>query len=451
MRECDLIIGGSYLLAMDDDDTRIRNGAVAIENGKIIAIATIEELRAEYRAKEEILHENATILPGFIDAHTHETLTRGLHEDLPLMRWLEEVCFPVEANYTPEDITAAALMTQMELIRGGVTTFIDIFRFADRAIEVLVESGMRAIFTPQFFDSSSDKLESIEKTVALIEKHHGTHNGRVNVWFGPHAPYSCGPESYARVAKLSEKMGVGVHTHMCETKHEVQIIKERYNMDPVEYLHEAGVLDVPCVLAHSIYLTDENISLLAKKRDTAGLVYNPISNMKIADGIARVPELLKAGCTVGLGTDSNLSNNGLDMFAEMRIGSYLQKVFNDDATVMPCFEMLKLATRGSARVLKMEDKIGSLEVGKCADVIAVSFTKPHMWPIYYENPSNIVEQIVYSARASDVITNIVDGKVLMDNYSMRTLDEAGSFEFIQKRAMDLYARSFPDKASSNKK
>ena len=447
MRECDLILGGSYLLTMDDYDTRIRNGAVAVSEGKIRALGNIEELRSEYKPKEEIVHENAVVLPGLIDAHTHETLTRGLHEDLPLMRWLEEVCYPVERSYTPDDIYAAAVMTQMELIRGGVTTFIDIFRFADRAIEVLRQSGLRAIFTPQFFDDTSDTLESIDKTVGLIEKFHGTENGRVNVWFGPHAPYSCSPESYARAAKLATKLGVGVHTHMCETRSEVQIIKERYHKDPVEYLHEAGVLDVPCLLAHSIHLTDENISLLAQKRDTAGLVYNPISNMKLADGIARVPELLRMGCTVGLGTDSNLSNNGLDMFAEMRIGSYLQKTFNDDATIMPCYEMLKLATRGSAKAIKMDDKIGSLEPGKCADMIAVSFMRPHMWPIYYENPSNIVEQIVYSARASDVITNVVDGKVLMDDYIIRTMDEAGSFELVQKRATDLYARSFPDRVS----
>lgn len=446
MRECDLILGGSYLLAMDDDDTRLRNGAVAVSEGRILAVGSMDELRAGYRPKEEIMHENSVILPGLIDAHTHETLTRGLCEDLPLMRWLEEVCYPVERSYTPDDIYAAAVMTQLELIRGGVTTFIDIFRFADRAIEVLRQSGLRAIFTPQFFDETSDTLESIDRTVGLIERFHGAENGRVNVWFGPHAPYSCGPASYARAAELAAKLGVGVHTHMCETRSEVRIIKELYHKDPVEYLHEAGVLDVPCVLAHSIYLTDENISLLARKRETAGLVYNPISNMKIADGVARVPELLRAGCTVGLGTDSNLSNNGLDMFAEMRIGSYLQKIYNDDATIMPCYEMLRLATRGSAKVLKMDDRIGSLEPGKRADMIAVSFKRPHMWPVYYEDPSNIVEQIVYSARASDVITNVVDGRVLMDDHIIRTMDEAGAFELVQKRATDLYARSFPDRA-----
>jgi 5-methylthioadenosine/S-adenosylhomocysteine deaminase len=445
LRECDLLIGGSYLLAMDDEDTRIRNGAAAVLGDSILEIGSVAELRGKYQPKEEIFHENAVVLPGLIDAHTHETLTRGLHEDLPLMRWLEEVCFPIERSYTPDDLYAAALMTQMELIRGGVTTFIDIFRFADRAIKAVRQSGLRAIFSPQFFDETADTLESIDRTVGLIEQYHGTENGRVNVWFGPHAPYSCGPESYARAAKLSEKLGVGVHTHMAETRSEVQIIREQYGKDPVEYLRDAGVLDVPCVLAHSIYLTDDNIALLAEKRDTAGLVYNPISNMKIADGVARVPDILRAGCTVGLGTDSNLSNNGLDMFAEMRIGSYLQKVFNDDATIMPCLQMLKLATRGSAKALKMDDRIGSLEAGKRADIIAVSFMKPHMWPIYYENPSNIVEQLVYSARASDVITTVVDGRVLMDNYDLKTLNEKDCFVFVQKQALDLYARSFPDK------
>ena len=445
MRECDLLIGGSYLLAMDDEDTRIRDGAAAVLGDSILEIGSVAALRGKYQPKEEIFHENAVVLPGLIDAHTHETLTRGLHEDLPLMRWLEEVCFPIERSYTPDDLYAAALMTQMELIRGGVTTFIDIFRFADRAIKAVRQSGLRAIFSPQFFDETADTLESIDRTVGLIEQYHGAENGRVNVWFGPHAPYSCGPESYARAAKLSEKLGVGVHTHMAETRSEVQMIREQYGKDPVEYLRDAGVLDVPCVLAHSIYLTDDNIALLASKRDTAGLVYNPISNMKIADGVARVPDILRAGCTVGLGTDSNLSNNGLDMFAEMRIGSYLQKVFNDDATIMPCLQMLKLATRGSAKALKMDDRIGSLEAGKRADIIAVSFSKPHMWPIYYENPSNIVEQLVYSARASDVITTVVDGRVLMDSFDLKTLNEKDCFDFVQKQALDLYARSFPDK------
>lgn len=444
MQECDLILAGKCVIAMDDADTRVLGGGVAVAAGAILAVGKLAELRARYHAKEEIIRENAVILPGLINAHMHETLTRGLHEDLPLMEWLE-LAYPIERSYTPDDMTASALMNQLELIRGGVTTFIDIFRFADRTIDVLRQSGLRAIFSPQFFDDTQDRFESIDKTVVLIEKYHGAENGRVSVWFGPHTPYTCGPESFARVAKLAREMGVGVHTHLCETKAELKIMQERYGMDPVELLDRAGVLDVPCVLAHSIHLTDENIALLAQKKDTAGISYNPVSNIKLADGIARVPDMLKEGCTVGLGTDSNLSSNGLDMFAAMRIGSYIQKTANDDATLMPCFEMLKMATRGSAKVLKMNDKIGSLEVGKRADMIAVSFDKPHMWPVYEENPSNLVEQIVYSALPSDVVTTVVDGKVLMDGYQIRTLDEKDAFKLVQKQAAELYRRSFPGK------
>lgn len=446
MEACDLLFGGSYLLTMDGADTRIRNGAAAIRGGRILEVGPFERLKASYMPAETIWHEDAVIMPGLVDAHTHETLTRGLHEDLPLMRWLEEVCYPIEAQYEPDDLYAAALMTQAELIRGGVTTFIDIFRFADQAIRAVRQTGLRGIFTPQFFDATEDTLESIDRTVDLIKTYHGTENGRVSVWFGPHAPYSVSPERYRRAAELSRELGVGIHTHLCETEDELRTIRERYGTDPVTMMEEAGVLDVPCVLAHCIYLTDDNIRLLAEKRNTAALVYNPISNLKLADGIARVPDWLAAGCTVGLGTDSNLSNNGLDMFNEMRIGGYMQKTFRRDATVMPCGQMLRLATRGSAAALKLDDQIGSLEVGKRADVIAVSLKKPHLWPVYYENPSNIVEQLVYSARASDVTATVCDGKVLMDNGILRTIDEEVVFAFVQERAMSLYARSFPERS-----
>jgi 5-methylthioadenosine/S-adenosylhomocysteine deaminase len=435
-------MGAGMLLTMDDAGTRLRRGAIAIIGDIIAEVGTLALLQKKYAPQKLIYHENAVLIPGLINAHSHETLTRGLHEDLPLMRWLEEVCYPIEGAYTPNDMYAAAIMNQLELIRGGVTTSIDIFRFAGRAIEVAKQSGLRMTFTPQFFDETADRLESIDKTITLIERYHDSENGRIRVWFGPHSPYSCGPETYRQAAALSKELSVGVHTHLCETKNELEIIRKRYDMDPVEYLDWTGVLDVPCVLAHAIHLSDDNIALLARKNRTAGLVYNPISNMKLADGVCRVPELLNAGCTLGLGTDSNLSNNALDMFAEMRIGGYLQKIQNDDATVMPCYEMLTLATRGSAKALHMDDLIGSLKAGKKADAVIVSFARPHMWPVYYENPSNIVEQIVYAGRASDVVVSVVDGRLLMEDYKILTLDEGAAFEQVQRQASDLYKRSF---------
>lgn len=445
MQPCDLLIGAGMLLAMDDRDTRVRNGAVAVVGDAIAAVGPIEELRARYKPAKEIFCTEGAVLPGFINAHSHQTLTRGLHEDLPLMRWLDEVCLPIEGQYSPEDMTAAALMNQLELIRGGITSSIDIFRFAEATIPVTQQSGLRMTFTPQVFDDTADTLENLDKTLALAKRYHGAENGRIRVWFGPHAPYSCGPDTYKKAARLAAEHGLGVHTHMGETKNEVEILRQKYGQTPAEYLNAAGVLDVDCVLAHCIYLTEADRALLARKKKTAGLVYNPTSNMKLASGVCQVGALQAAGCTLGLGTDSNLSNNALDMFWEMRLGSYLQKLWQDDATIMPCLEMLKLATRGSAAAMKLDQLVGSLEPGKKADVIIVGFDKPHMWPVYYQNPSNIVEQLVYAGRAGDVTTTVVDGRVLMEDRVVKTLDEAAAFEVVQRQAHGLYKRSFPEK------
>lgn len=439
---CDLLMGAGMMLSMDDADTRIRDGGIAVTDGVIVAVDSLDTLREKYLPRKELMEPCGVLMPGLINAHTHETLTRGLSEDLPLMRWLTEVCYPIEHSYTREDIHASALMNQLELIRGGVTTSIDIFRYADAAIEVARMSGLRMTFTPQVFDDTAHIFENIDETVKLIEKYHDSEEGRIRVWFGPHAPYSCGFETYREMASLANELGVGIHTHISETQDEVSLIMDRYGQTPVSYLHDAGVLDVPCVLAHAIHITDEDIALLAQKSDTAGLVYVPISNMKLADGVCRVPDIIAAGCTVGLGTDSNLSSNSLDMFEEMRIGGYLQKLFNDDATIMPCNEMLKMATRGSAKVLHIDQYTGSLEVGKRADAILISFTKPHMWPVYWDEPSNVVEQIVYSGHASDVTATVVDGRVLMEEGMVKTLDEESAFDIIQRCAESLYSRSF---------
>lgn len=445
MISCDLIMKGSYLLTMDNADNRYKDGAVAISDGKILGVGRTADIEAKYQAKQTIYHEHSVIIPGLINGHTHQTLTRGLHEDLPLMRWLEEVCYPIESSYVTEDAKAASLMVQAEFIKGGVTLFADLFRFINVAAETAAETGIRALLAPQFFDVTMDTLESIDQTIGLIEKYNGSADGRVNIWFGPHSPYSVNEENYAKAAETARKMGVGIHTHLCETEVELSIVRERYGKDPVQMMEDAGVLDTPCVLAHGIYLTDDNIKLLGEKAGTAAVIYNPISNLKLADGIAPIPKLKAAGCVIGLGTDSNLSNNGFDMFNEMRIGSYMQKTKNRDPSLCSCYEMLQMSTRGNAAALKMDDKIGSLEAGKLADVIMIDFNSPHLWPVYYENPSNIVEQIVYSARAADVITTVVNGRVLMDDRKLLTIDTKQVFDLVQRCSHDLYARSFPDR------
>lgn len=448
MREfCDLILGAASVYTMDADLPVIPDGGIAVSGNTIAAVSCFDELTRSYEAKRTLFYENSVLMPGLINAHTHQTLTRGLHEGLPLMDWLEQVCIPIESNYTREDMRAAALMTQAEFIRGGITTFADLFRFVDVSAEVACESGLRCLLAPQFFDATQDRFESIGKTVDLIRRYHRAHDNRIQVWFGPHAPYSCSPGSYERIADLSRQLDTGIHTHLCETKDECSMIGDAYGTGPVQYLKQAGVLDVPCILAHGIYLSDEDIELLAAKRDCIGIVYNPISNMKLASGVAPIPKLLASGIPVALGTDSNLSNNALDLFNEMRIGSYLQRLHQMDASLMPCGEMLHMATMGGAKVLHLEDQIGSLEKGKRADAIVIGFDSPHLWPVYWSTPSNVVEQVVYAAKSSDVRTTMVDGRLLMEDGKVLTIDQQALFEFVQERAASLYRRSFPGRCT----
>jgi 5-methylthioadenosine/S-adenosylhomocysteine deaminase len=234
---------------------------------------------------------------------------------------------------------------------------------------------------------------------------------------------------------LAERFDIGIHTHLCETRDEVNQFLKRYGKTPVEYLHDLGLLSSRLLAAHAVHLSDTDIRLLAEHG--VAVAYNPTSNMKLASGVARVPELIAAGVRLGLGTDSNLSNNNLDMFEEMRVGALLQKVWRNDAETLPCELALRLATSRAAECLGLADRIGSLEVGKRADLIIVNLHAPHMWPLIPEPRSNVIEQLVYSANASDVLTTIVDGKILMRDRQVITLDESQAEGMAHEAALDL--------------
>jgi 5-methylthioadenosine/S-adenosylhomocysteine deaminase len=241
------------------------------------------------------------------------------------------------------------------------------------------------------------------------------------------------------MAELAEKYDVGIHTHLAETQDEIDLFRGRYSKTPVEYLDEIGLLSPRLLVAHGVHLSKRDINLLAD-HDVA-VVYNPSSNMKLASGVARVPELLDAGVRVGLGTDSNLSNNNLDMFEEMRLGAMLQKLSRGEAEALPCDQILRMATNLAAECLGLGDRIGSLEVGKRADIILVDLHTPHMWPIVPEPRSNVIEQLVYSASAGDVLTTIVDGSVLMKDRRVLTIDQDEAERIVQEAATDLIQRA----------
>ena len=427
----DLIIRNGYVITMDAQGIRHRPGDVAVQDGAITAIGP----QLPFQGGIEIDARGNAVLPGLIDCHMHETLMRGLCEDLPLMRWLEEICFPKDRTQRPEHVRAAAYMNQLEMIRGGVTTFIDIFRFPAEAASVAEQSGLRAIFSPQVIDQPAGAGETLESSLAFIEAWKDRCPGRISTWFGPHAPYTVSASTFQQMRNLAERFDIGIHTHLCETRDEVSQFLERYGKTPVEYLHDLGLLSPRLLVAHAVHLSDADIRLLAE--NDVAVAYNPTSNMKLASGVARMPELIAAGVRVGLGTDSNLSNNNLDMFEEMRLGALLQKVWRNDAEALPCELVLRLATSRAAECRGLSDRIGSLEIGKRADLIIVDLHAPHMWPVIPEPRSNVIEQLVYSASASDVLTTIVDGKVLMRDRQVLTLDESQAEQMVHDAALDL--------------
>ena len=410
-----LLIRGGLVITMDSERRILNPGDIAVRGARIAAIGP----GLSVEAHRVIDARDHAVLPGLVNAHTHETLTRGLAEDLPLDRWLAEICFPLDRAYTPEIMRAAAMMNQLEMIRGGVTTFLDIYRHPAACAEVAEAAGLRAILAPQIIADPPGVGESVESAEAFVVEWQGR-NPRITPAFGPHAPYTCPPGTYQRVADLAERYDVPLHTHLAETRWEVETIAERYGGTPAEHLDRLGVLGPRLSVAHGVFLTPADIELL-RERDVA-VVYNPTSNMKLASGVAPIPDLLAAGVRVGLGTDSNLSNNNLDMFEEMRLGAVLQKLSRGDAAAMPYLDTLALATIDGARALGMADSIGSLEPGKQADIILIDLDQPHLWPLFEGDRLNVVEQLVYSASAADVTHTIVAGQVLMAERQVRTLE-----------------------------
>jgi 5-methylthioadenosine/S-adenosylhomocysteine deaminase len=414
-QQADLLIRNGLVITMDEERRILSPGDVAVLGDRISAVGSGLALQA----RGIIDAHDHVVMPGLVNAHTHEALTRGLAEDLPLDRWLEEICFPLDRAYTPDIMRAAAMMNQLELIRGGVTTFLDIYRHSSACAEVAQISGLRVIFTPQIITDPPGVGETVDSAEAFVAEWRGR-DPRIIAGFGPHAPYSCPPETYRRVVDLAERYDVPIHTHLAETRWEMDTVAERYGGTPAEHLDRLGVLGPRLSVAHGVHLTPGDIELLYA-RDVS-VVYNPTSNMKLASGVAPVPDLMAAGVRVGLGTDSNLSNNNLDMFEEMRLGAVLQKLNRADAGVLPCLDVLAMATIDGAKALGMADSIGSLEPGKQADIVLVDLDRPHLWPLLEGAHSNVAEQLVYSANAADVTHTIVAGRVLMAKREVLTLN-----------------------------
>jgi 5-methylthioadenosine/S-adenosylhomocysteine deaminase len=433
--EADLLIKEGLVVTVDPGDTILERCDLAVKGNRIAAIGP----DLDHQASLKIDARGKAVLPGFVDVHMHETLLRGFCEDLPLQQWLEEICFPKDRAYQPEHAHAAAWMSQLEMIRAGITTFIDIFRFPAQGAQIAEASGLRAIFSPQIIETPAGAGETLESATEFVEVWGDRVPGRIYAWFGPHAAYSCSPRLFREVHERAGHYGVGVHTHLAETRWEVEEFSRRHGMSSVRWLEELGVLGPNVLAAHCVAVSDGDIDILGQ-RDVA-VAHNPTSNAKLASGIAPVLKMLGAGVRVGLGTDSNLSNNRLDMFAEMKMAALLQRLASRDASALPCGRALRLATIDGARCLGLDDEIGSLQVGKKADIILLDLEQPHFWPLLSGEQGNVVAQLVYAACASDVATTIVDGSILMRDRRVLTLDQAGAKAAVSSAARDLIARA----------
>ena len=361
------------------------------------------------------------LLPGFVNTHTHLSMTlfRGLADDLALDEWLNDNIWPMEANLNETYCYIGALLGAVELIKSGTTTFSDMYFYMEDVAKAVEESGIRAALSYgmiDFADEEKRKAE-IEKNMRLFKNCHNSADGRIKVFFGPHSPYTASEELLKEVRKLADENDIKIHIHVSETQKEINDISSEKGLRPFEYLDSIGFLGPDVVCAHSVWLSDEEIEII-KKHDVK-ISHNPCSNMKLASGIAPVSKLLENDICVAIGTDGASSNNNLDIIEELKTASLLQKVSTLDPKVLTSDEAIAMGTINGAKALGLDDEIGSIEVGKKADLILIDTNNANMVP----DSSKLSSNVIYSANGSNVDTTICNGVILMENKKLTTLDE----------------------------
>lgn len=411
------------ILTMDDQNKIIPDGLLAISGNTIRFVGQTE--KGSITAEKELDAKGGLILPGLINGHTHAAMSlfRGLADDLPLLDWLNDYIFPAESKMDATFVRVGTLLACAEMIMSGTTTFCDMYLFEEEVASTAREAGMRCLVGEVLYDFPSPNYGPIERgfeyTESLIKKWQD--DPLVSIAVEPHSLFTCSPDLLTTANKMALDYNVPLIIHVAETLTELAEVKKRYGKTPVEHLHSLGLLKPHLIADHCVYLDEMDIKTMAEHR--VKVIDNPESNMKLASGISPVPELLAQGVTVGLGTDGCASNNNLDLFGEMDMAAKIHKIKNMDPTVTDAVTVLRMATIEGAKALGLEDTTGSLKVGKKADVIIVDTEKPHLTPMY--NPYSL---LVYSATGHDVKHSIIDGRVVMEDRRLLTLDVADIIE-----------------------
>jgi 5-methylthioadenosine/S-adenosylhomocysteine deaminase len=418
---CDLVIVAGAVVTMDPSFRILSEAAIVVKDGTIMDILNAADADRFWEPAERIERKSSVVLPGLVNTHTHAamTLMRGIADDRPLMEWLTKSIFPAEAkNVSPEFVKAGTTLACLEMVRGGTTTFADMYYYESDVAAAVDACGMRAVLGETWIDFPAPGHKDLEETKAVtrafLERWKG--NGRITAAVAPHAPFTCSKETLLAAKSLADEFGAPLLIHVSETRDEQRQVKEKYGTTPVRWLDSIGFLGPRVLAAHGVWLDEGDLAILAAKK--VALSHNPESNMKLGSGVAPVALARKAGVVVGLGTDGVAgSNNDLDMWEAMDFAGKLAKVTALDPTVLPARDLLRMATIEGARALGLEKKIGSLEPGKAADLIAVDLNAPRTRPIY-----DVASALVYSVKEGDVSLTVVDGKVLWDGRAWRTMD-----------------------------
>ncbi|MEW9669807.1 amidohydrolase [Ammoniphilus sp. 3BR4] len=412
-----IVVNGT-IVTVNEQNEVIEKGALVFENGNISYVGKVPEDLSGF--DEVIDARGCIVMPGLVNTHGHAamSLLRGYADDLPLQEWLETKMWPLEGQFTSEHVKWGTLLSIVEMMRTGTTTFMDMYDHMDQVAEAVEQSGMRAGLARGIIGLCPEEVQKakLEEATSFARNWHRQAGGRITTMMSPHAPYTCPPDYIRQIVSRAHELDLPIHIHMSESMREVEQNVKDYGQRPPAHLDQLGVFDRPTLVAHAVHLTDEEIDLLARKK--VKVSHNLISNLKLASGVARVPELLKKGVTVSLGTDSSASNNNLNLFEEIKMAALLHKGVNYDPIAVPAEEAIRMGTRYGADAMFIGDQTGSLEVGKKADFILVRTNRAHFHP--FHEP---VSHMVYATSGYDVQDVYVDGVQLVAKGEMLTIDE----------------------------